>query len=173
MSSRDHLPGLQRVDHIGLTVGSVEEGVRFYSDVLGGRELYRLGPFDARDMPPLEDGRDWTEAHVGVPGARLSFAVVRMCEGFNIDLFEYERPPGANAIPPLNCDVGGHHISLKVSQLDPAIAFLQSEGVELLAGPIEIPGGPGGPARSIYFRDPWGNHLELSEYERLGWMDAG
>jgi len=60
------LPGLSHVDHVGLTVP------RFYSEVIGGEELYRIGPFDAAEMPRMPDGRDWSEAHIGVAGARLS-----------------------------------------------------------------------------------------------------
>jgi len=47
------LPGLSHVDHVGLTVPNLDAGVKFYCNVFGGHELYRLGPFDA-----LFDGAD-------------------------------------------------------------------------------------------------------------------
>ncbi len=57
------LPGLSHVDHVGLTVPDLDAASKFYCDVIGGYELYRLGPFDAAEMPRMADGRDWTEAH--------------------------------------------------------------------------------------------------------------
>jgi len=50
------LPGLSHVDHVGLTVPDLDPAVRFYCDVFGGHELYRLGPFDAAEMPRMSDG---------------------------------------------------------------------------------------------------------------------
>ena len=162
------LPGLQRADHLGLTVPDLEEAVRFYTQVIGGAELYRLGPFDAAELPTMPDGRDWTEAHVNVPGARLRFAVVSIGD-FKLELFEYEKPEDARTTPPRNQDVGGHHLSLKVADLAEATAFLRHRGVRLME-PIEIDEGPAAGLRGNYFLDPFGNHVELVEYDRLGYM---
>ena len=104
-------------------------------------------------------------------GARLSFRVLRVGDVL-LELFQYERPEGVST-PPRNCDVGGHHIGFKVDDLDTAKAYLEGLGIGVLSGPIEIPAGaPGGPMRVNYFFDPWGNQLELTEYDRLGYMDA-
>ena len=161
------LPGLVRPDHVGLTVPDLEEAVRFYTDVIGGVELYRLGPFDAAEIPPSDDGRDWTDAHLDVPGARLQFAVLRLGEDFMLELFEYARPDDASRTPPRNCDVGGHHLALKVADIDAASAFLRERGVRLLER-IEVEEGPTAGQRANYFLDPFGNYLELIEYDRRG-----
>ncbi|MGH9555821.1 MAG: VOC family protein [Terriglobales bacterium] len=47
------IPGLTRVDHVALTVPDLDAAVRFYSEVIGGSELYRLAPFDAADLSPM------------------------------------------------------------------------------------------------------------------------
>jgi catechol 2,3-dioxygenase-like lactoylglutathione lyase family enzyme len=146
----DVLPGLKRADHVGLTIPDLEEAVAFYTGVLGGTELYRLGPFDATEISRLPDGRDWTEAHVNVAGARLRFAAVRLGADFAVELFEYERPRG-------------------VTDLDAALAFLRERGVQTFER-IEVDDGPSAGMRGAYFLDPWGNHLELVEYDRLGYM---
>jgi catechol 2,3-dioxygenase-like lactoylglutathione lyase family enzyme len=161
------LPGLVRADHVGLTVPDLEDAVRFYTDVIGGVELYRLGPFDAAELPAMADGRDWTEAHVNVAGARLQFAVIRLGDDFMLELFEYEKPKDAARTPPRNSDVGGHHLALKVADVEAASAFLRERGVQLMER-IEIEEGPAAGRRGNYFLDPFGNHLELVEYDVLG-----
>jgi glyoxylase I family protein len=60
------------IDHIGLTVPELDTASKFYYEVLGGHELYRIGPFDAAEMPRTADGRDWTEAHINVALSRMS-----------------------------------------------------------------------------------------------------
>lgn len=166
------LPGLLRADHVGLTVPDLDEAVRFYTEVIGGVELYRQGPFDAAEIPPMPDGRDWTEAHVNVPGARLQFAVIRLGEDFVLELFEYEKPEDAVQTPPRNSDVGGHHLALKVADVEAAAAFLRERGVRLMER-IEIHEGPTAGLRANYFLDPFGNHLELVEYGALGEQTPG
>jgi len=169
--TRGSLPGLARADHVALTVPDIDAAVRFYVDVLGAVELYRFGPVDAREVPGMPDGRDWTEAHIDVRDARLTFAVVQLAPTFTLELFGFERPPSQAAAPPRNSDLGGHHLALKVDDLDAALAFLRERGVRVLET-IEVDEGPAAGQRAALFTDPWGNWLELVEYERLGYMDA-
>src|SRR5262245_38198470 len=81
------LPGLSHVDHIGLTVPELDTAAKFYCEVLGGHELYRLGPFDAAEMPRTADGRDWTEAHINIAGARLTIAMISIGPNLMLELF--------------------------------------------------------------------------------------
>ena len=55
MAMNKGLPGLSHVDHVGLTVPELDAAAKFYCDVFGGHELYRLGPFDAAEMPPMAE----------------------------------------------------------------------------------------------------------------------
>jgi catechol 2,3-dioxygenase-like lactoylglutathione lyase family enzyme len=161
------LPGLSHVDHVALTVPDLEQGVKFYCEVIGGKELYRLGPFDAEQMPRMPDGRDWSDAHINVADARLTIAMLQLGPSMLLELFQYERPANALSVPPRNCDVGGHHIAFKVENIDAAIAYLRERGLRVLAGPTLLPEGPAAGLRFNYFLDPWGNHLELVEYKSL------
>jgi len=165
------LPGVMHVDHVALTVPDLDEAVRFYGDVLGAKELYRLGPFDARDLPALPNGTDWTAAHVNVGDARLTLLMMALGKNLMLELFHYERPDDAIKTPRRNCDLGASHIALKVENLDAALEFLRERGVRLMAGPIEITDGPCAGLRVNYFLDPFGNQLELVEYGRLPFMD--
>lgn len=161
------LPGLIRADHVGITIPDLDDAVAFYTTTLGGVELFRQGPFDAAEIPRTADGRDWTHAHVNVPGARLRFSVIQFGEGFALELFEYEKPLDAGRTPPRNCDVGGHHLALRVHDIEAACAFLRERGVRLMER-IEIDEGPAAGLRANYFLDPWGNHFELVEYTSQG-----
>lgn len=158
------LPGLSHIDHIGLTVPDLDAAVLFYSDVIGGHELYRLGPFDAAEMPPDDDGRDWTEAHINVARARLTIAMLQIGPTLMLELFQYEKPTDQKRMPPRNCDWGGHHIAFKVTDLDVAKTYLESKGCKVMAGPIVLDQGPCATTRVNYILDPWGNQLELVEY---------
>jgi len=160
------LPGLQHVDHVALTVPDLEAAIDFYTRVIGGVFLYRIGPFDARELPRMPDGRDWTSAHVNVADAALNIAMLQVGPNLMLELFEYSRPEQRRAEPPRNCDLGGHHIAFKVTDLDEAITYLQRHGLRVMAGPIVLDSGPCQGLRVIYFLDPWGNQLELVEYER-------
>ena len=63
--------GILRLDHVSWTVRELEPVVAFYERVFGATVQYRLGPVDSAALPRAQDGRDWTDAHLGVEGARL------------------------------------------------------------------------------------------------------
>lgn len=170
--SKKGLPGLSRADHVAITVPDLEAAVAFYCEVFEGTELFRIGPFDARELPRMPDGRDWTEAHVNVADARLSLVMLRLAGGLQLELFRYERPDDARTIPVRNCDYGGHHIAFKVENLEAAKEYLAARGLRLMAGPIIIEQGPCAGMRVNYFLDPWGNQLEIMEYGILPYMTA-
>jgi glyoxylase I family protein len=158
------LPGFSHVDHVGLTVPDLDAAVRFYCDVIGGTELYRLGPFDAADLPRMDDGRDWAEAHINVAGARLTIAMLSIGPNLMLELFQYEEPADQRKTPPRNCDWGGHHIAFKVEDIEAAKEHLVDHGCRVMAGPIVLDQGPCATTRVNYVLDPWGNQLELVEY---------
>lgn len=143
----------------------LDVGVRFFVELLGAAELYRLGPFDAAELPPSADGRDWTDAHLNVPGARVTLAMLTLPSGSLLELFHYERPDDAGRTPPRNCDVGGHHLAFEVEDLAAAARQVEERGLRVMAGPIAIEEGPAAGTRVQYFLAPWGLQLELVEHE--------
>ncbi|MDY7227903.1 VOC family protein [Hyalangium rubrum] len=161
--SKSALPGFTRVDHVALTVPDLDKAVEFYTETFGATELFRLGPFDAAELPRMPDGRDWTEAHVNVPGARVFLAMLQLGPTLKLELFRYELPKDARTTPPRNCDLGGHHIAFQVENLEAAVAYLRARELRVMAGPIVIPVGPAAGMRTQYVLDPWGNQLELVE----------
>ena len=123
---------IERIDHLVLTVASIEASVAFYRRVLG-MEAVRFGEgrtalaFGAQKINLHEVGREFSpRAHRPTAGsADLCFIA---------------------AVP-----------------LDDVIAHLDACGVEIIEGPVAKTGATG-PIRSVYFRDPDLNLIEVSEY---------
>ncbi len=167
------LPGFQRLDHAAITVPDLDAAVRFYADAIGFAELYRIGPFDAAQLPRTADGRDWTAAHVNVPAASLTIAMLQLGPNVMLELFQYDRPADRGRTPPRNCDAGGHHLALKVDDIEAAARHLAAHGCRLMDGPVHLTEGPSAGLRFRYVLDPFGNQLELVQYERQAFMDRG
>lgn len=150
------VPGLTRVDHIGITVPDLDEAHEFFVDLLGCEFMYELGPFQHDD--------DWMTRQLGVEAdtvmRRLRF--YRLGGQAIFEVFEYDAKVQAT-VPPRNSDVGGHHVALYVEDLDAAVAHLRAAGIEVLGDPVRS-SGPSEGQRWIYFRAPWGLQLELVSY---------
>jgi glyoxylase I family protein len=156
MSFTPVLPGVRRVDHIGLTVPDLAEAHTFFTEVLGCEYLYRLGPFQSSDT--------WMSEHLGV----ADDTVMRQLHFYRLggqaifEVFEYDAADQVG-VPPRNSDVGGHHVALYVDDLDAAVAALREAGLRVLGEPTASRGASEG-QRWVYFLSPWGLQLELVSY---------
>ncbi len=150
------LPGLVRLDHVGFTVPDLDQAHGWLVDVLGCEYLYSLGPFRS-------DG-DWMAEHLAVdPRTVMRELRFYRCGGQAVfEVFEYQAPDQRTTVP-RNSDVGGHHIALYVADLDEAVTYLRSQGVEVLGTPTRSTG-PSEGQRWVYFRSPWGLQFELVSY---------
>ena len=160
----DSIPTFRKVDHVSLTVRDIDEAIEFYTRVMGATLRYRMGPFDAEEISRMEDGRDWSEAHINVPDACLNIAMIQLCDNLSMELFQYDRPEDANAKLPRNCDLGARHICLEVDDVQSAVAYLESNGCRVFAGPIVSDVGPAPNSLSWYVQDPFGHQMELVQY---------
>ncbi|HXA58155.1 MAG TPA: VOC family protein [Streptosporangiaceae bacterium] len=148
--------GLTRLDHIGITVPSLDQAREFLVDVLGCEYLYALGPY--------QDDGHWMSEHLGVDDR----AVIPRIHFFRfggqtlLEVFEYEAPD-QRTHPPRNSDVGGHHLALYVEDLDAAVADLRRRGLRVLGEPTASKGAHEG-QRWVYFLSPWGMQFELVSY---------
>src|SRR3954468_25093983 len=127
------VPGLTRVDHIGITVPDLAEASRFLIDVLGCEYMYTLGPYVHDD--------DWMTEHLDVhPRAVMRQLHFFRCGGQAIfEVFQYEAPD-QEPRQPRNSDVGGHHVALYVEDLDAAGRHLRDRGVTVLGEPTTSSG---------------------------------
>lgn len=160
MSAAPLKPKFLAVDHISWTVPDLERAVAFYCDVIGAQELYRLGPLAAADLPLDEAGRDWMETHVGVKGATLTLVMLKLADNLNFQLVQYDKPDDRRQDLPRNCDRGGHHLAVRVDDVDKAIAYLTAHGCTALET-IHISEGPLAGKKNVYVLDPFGHQLEI------------
>ena len=151
------IPGVQRLDHIGVTVPDLDEAHRFFTEVLGCEYMYKLGPF-------VSDDSDWMLEHLNVHPR----TVMRQLHFYRLggqavfEVFQYEAPDQRTEMPK-NSDLGGHHIAIYVEDLDPAVAYLREQGVTVLDTPTASKNASEG-QRWIYFLAPWGLQFELVSY---------
>jgi catechol 2,3-dioxygenase-like lactoylglutathione lyase family enzyme len=148
------LPGLAGVEHVGFTVPDVDAAVRFFTDVIGCIKAYEIGPFQADD--------DWMARQLGVhPRAVLrKLAMLRCQNGPNFEIFEYE-VDGQVLVPPVNSDVGGHHLAFYVQDIAAAVAYLKARDVTVQGDVVTMQDGPSRGLSWVYFLAPWGMQLEL------------
>lgn len=123
---------VDRLDHLVLTVRSIQATCDFYTRTLG-LEVATFG----NNRKALRFGQQKINLH----------------EAGN------EFQPKALRPTPGSADL----CFLTTVPLEDAIAHLQSCGVELIGDPVDRTGAIGS-LRSIYFRDPDGNLIELSNY---------
>ncbi len=85
--------------------------------------------------------------------------------GANLELFEYSSPD-QNTQVPKNSDIGGHHLAFYVDDFDQALAYLISNGIEVMGEPVVRTAGPSGGQTWVYFKAPWGLQLELVSFPK-------
>ncbi|MFB9187160.1 hypothetical protein ACFFX1_54320 [Dactylosporangium sucinum] len=89
-------------------------------------------------------------------------AMVRVPPELNLELFEWTSAQRRTTMPSI-ADVDAHHLGLRVSDIDAAVAHLSAvPGVELLGEVKQVPEGAlGAGIRFGDLRSPWGLNLEL------------
>jgi len=154
----DGIPTMAGVDHIGMTVPKLQDGIDFFTKVLGCQYIYTAGPFS-------DPKGKWMETNLAVDaGASTTLAMVRCGPTQNIELFEYDAKDQLKT-PMKNSDVGGFHLAFYVTDLKQAVDYLKTvPGVQVLGEPTPVGGQPNGGETFVYFKTPWGANMELLTY---------
>jgi catechol 2,3-dioxygenase-like lactoylglutathione lyase family enzyme len=160
MTRNSQSPRFLAADHVSWTVPDLEAAIRFYVEVFGASVLYRMGPFDAADIPVDAQGRDWTETHIGVRGARLTLAMLQLVPNLKFQLVQYDKPLEKGQHVPRVCDRGGHHLAILVDDVERAIQWLKKSGCTVFEV-IAMSEGPLAGKKNVYVLDPWGHPLEI------------
>ena len=147
--------GLVGVDHIGLTVPNIQQAIEWYEDILGAVAPLTFGPFE---------GAFLEGALNVVPGTGINqITTLRIGHSAGIELFDYHSPTQRHDVP-LNSDWSGHHIAFYVTDIDDAVEYMDSRGVDRLFGPFTLTDGPAAGQSINYFRTPWGSFIEFISY---------
>ena len=156
----DGIPSMVGVDHIGMTVPKLQDGIDFFTKVLGCQYVYTAGPF-------ADPKGKWMETNLAVDaGASTTLAMVRCGPTQNIELFEYDAKDQVKT-PMKNSDVGGFHLAFYVTDLMQAVDYLKTvPGVQVLGDPTPVSGQPNGGETFVYFKTPWGANMELLTYPK-------
>jgi len=152
------LLGLVGMDHVGITVPDIDEAVAWFENVMGCSGPLTFGPFSDPTGTFMQD-------LLGVhPRAVIEqITMVRCGRSANIELFEYDARD-QNRTFPRNSDWAGHHIAFYVTDIDAAVAHMQSKGVQKFLGPLPVTDGPAAGQTINYFRAPFGTYIELISY---------
>lgn len=126
----------ERFDHLVLTVADIDASVRFYSRALGLEHEVFTGP-DGQRRHALKFGRQ----------------KINLQDRATVTPTKAHQPTFGS----------GDFCLIAAAPLDDVLAHLRGEGIAIEAGPVPRTGALG-PLRSIYFRDPDGNLVEVAEY---------
>jgi catechol 2,3-dioxygenase-like lactoylglutathione lyase family enzyme len=157
-SVQTKVPGLLGIDHVGITVPNVVAAAHWFEDVLGFENPLTFGPFSDTTGTFIQDLLD--------VDPRAVVEQIRMVggeRGPNIELFQYTAPDQDRTFR-RNSDYGAKHITFYVKDIDKAVAYMQSKGVEKLLGPLAVTDGPAAGQSINYFRTPFGTFIELISY---------
>lgn len=140
---------IKAIHHCGIGVRDMEVSLKFYCDLLG-----------------LEKGEDieiegaLVGEIVGLPpDTKVRIVHLPVCEGQELELFQYMKPAGSSFPPDFRqCDGGVIHVALIVDNLMEMYERLKAEGVKFNSEPYQLPGG-----LVVYMRDPDGITIELMQ----------
>jgi catechol 2,3-dioxygenase-like lactoylglutathione lyase family enzyme len=145
---------IMNLNHIGITVGDLDQAIDFYTRVFGLRLL--VGAEDAsRDTAGATRrgevfGRRW---------GKMRIAHLADANGTGVELFQFIEPE--MVYPPEHFDywrIGLSHLAFTSPDLNGAMAALEANGGKARTGIHEVLPG----CSVCYCMDPWGNPIELS-----------
>jgi catechol 2,3-dioxygenase-like lactoylglutathione lyase family enzyme len=149
-----HIPTARNVDHLGITVPSLSAAVDFCTTYLDADYLYTADPVQLDDR--------YSKEHLGAEcRGTVRRSMLRLGPTTNLELVKFDGPDRAGP-PPLNSDVGGHHIALAVVDVDAAARYLgRAPGMQVLGVSQKVLDGEVAGDHWQYLRTPWGTYLEV------------
>jgi lactoylglutathione lyase len=125
---------MTRNDHTAFRVSDLDAAIRFYTESLGLRMLFRK-----------------VNPEVGE-----AYAILEL-EGGNLELIQtLDRPFVRPKVEPPYCP----HLALGTDDMEKTLAMVRAKSVEIVQGPLEI----AGEEKWLYISDPDGNIIEYIEW---------
>ena len=150
---------LAGIDHVNMVVDDLDAMVEFYTRVLRMRQTKRVTITGA-----------WIEQVVGLRDIEAHVVYLDLPTGPRLELIEYVSPVGARPEGLAEPNTRGlRHLAFRVEDIDAAAAALREADVKMVSDVQRVPDSQvtyagGVRKRLVYFHDPEGNLLELSEY---------
>jgi len=137
------------IEHVGLSVSSLERSISFYCDILGFK-LERI----------IESGADMGLGDiVGMDGAEARIAHLSS-EKAMLELFEYKKPRGRTIRKDSKqADIGFIHIGIETKNLKEDYKNLKEKGVKFFGDPVKFRPG----VWVVYFYGPDREVCELRQ----------
>ena len=127
---------IEGIDHVVVMAADIEQSLEFYKDVLGGEALFE---------------KAFRQGRIPVLPVRVGKAVV------NLQRLDEPAYIVANRL-----EAGTVDLCFRWgTTIQEAINWLEQKGIEIIEGPVPRPAANGIWGKSVYFRDPDGNLLEL------------
>ncbi|MAP93661.1 MAG: glyoxalase [Ponticaulis sp.] len=157
------------IEHIGFTVPDHDEAVAFFERAFGATVLFSLVKKSDEPM-----GADELNSKNGLARgtAIVAVSMLRLGNGPNLEIFEIDRPKSDK---PLGIsDMGMHHFSINVDDIDAVTASFKAAGGKLLDGPYELSGQEEGDGNFGQFGlTPWGMLVEFEQFKSDIELDDG
>ena len=150
---------ISAVDHINIVVSDLERSVKFYTELLGFREIRRA----------RLEGK-WIESVVGLQDVKADVVFIAASAGEpRLELLCYISPHGKVFSENSTANTTGlRHIALRVDDIHSSAKRLKEAGVTMVSKPVTVPSNvvshDSGNKILCYFLDPDGTLLELAEY---------
>lgn len=144
--------GTAAVDHVGFSVTSLDDAIRFWTEAMGFT-LVRRG----------EMGGSFLHAVTGVDDPRCRVALVAAPDGFSVELLEYSTGPGLGHVPGSAGAIGAAHIAVTVASVAAAVARIEAAGWRIRGSAQAIPAGPRVGTIVAYVTGPDGITIELMQ----------
>lgn len=144
------------IEHVGMTVPTIEEGEAFFREAFGAQVLYRVLP----KSRPKQTGEEIGGVNGVEPGnAQRAVSMLGIGTGANLELFEVDHVQGG---PPGITTLGPTHFSICVDDIKAAARAVVAAGGSMLDGPQDCFHEESGPGNQLWFcRTPWGSLIEL------------
>jgi catechol 2,3-dioxygenase-like lactoylglutathione lyase family enzyme len=149
------------LEHAAIHVNDIEKSRHFYQDLLGldvvmyvEHEGGAIAELCAIEGTYLKEYRMRPPQGPGPAGK---------APGFTLDLLQIARPAGQVRRPAVN-DAPMAHFAFGVKDLQATYERLVAAGVEFVSPPVTFPEAEGG-WRVVFFRDPDGHLLELTQVD--------
>jgi lactoylglutathione lyase len=142
------------IDHLGLTVASIERSLTFWRDLLG-LEVTGRGTIEWEHIDRL----------TGIPRTRIEWIELRLPDGATIELQQYHRPVGQAVPHGEENEPGRSHVSIVVDDAAAVLERARAAGFRSRSSQVVlIERGAYRGSLAAYILDPDGYGVELMQH---------